>query len=264
MAGGRVFTGLRAYVLCNQDQEVDVSSTPATPAAAASGNESATSEEQAVAPQKVKLGSLTGEWFTKDVTKNGQMSTMTIEAEQKKPTTSTTSVSSPSEEALAEASIAQEGSSLVEKVSETLEAVAAPSSSSSESDAENDSVLAAKAHEAAEESHEPLTIKTEDESPPLGPYGKGLIGSIGGLYDAALLAMNLALNKEIAELVQDGMTLEQAMQSIRPKAGREINEGSESYDRKIPCFASLAFLLTQYFCCPFSILLFPLYRHRFS
>lgn len=245
MAGGRVFTGLRAYVLCNPDQEVDVSSTPSTPATAASEDETS-SEKQAVVPQKVKLGSLTGEWFTKDVTKNGQMSTMTIEAEQKKPSNSTASVSSPSEEALAEGSIAQEGSSLVEKVTETLEAVAAASSSSSSSssvsEAENESLLAAKAHEAAEESHEPLTIKTEDESPPLGPLGRGLIGSIGGLYDAALLAMNLALNKEIAELVQDGMTLEQAMQSIRPKAGREINEGSESYDKDESLLASFSSL----------------------
>lgn len=225
-------TGLRAYVKCNQDQEVDVSrARPSTPISEA-GPESS-EHSAAVVPQKIKLSSLTGEWFTKDVTADGQMSTMRIKSEEKKSSDSASdsAASTPlslSESALAEGSIAQEGSSLVAKVSETLESVASSSSPTPQSEPESESVLAVKAHEAAEESHEPLMVKTEDESPPLGPYGKGLVGSIGGLYDAALIAMNLTLNKEIEELVQKGMTLEQAMLSIRPKAERgNTEEGSE-------------------------------------
>ncbi|KAN0060097.1 hypothetical protein ACQY0O_008070 [Thecaphora frezii] len=58
-----------------------------------------------------------------------------------------------------------------------------------------------------------------------GPYGRGLVDSIGGIWDSAYYAMTLALSKEIDELVtKENLTLEQATQRIRPGAERQISE----------------------------------------
>jgi len=211
-------TGLKAYVLTNKDQEVEVVN-PST--------DDETSEKPT--PKKVKIGSLTSDWKTREVAGNEQMSTMMIEAE--KSTLSSASVPATS-------SLVEAGEGILGEVAEAASSLAEAASgkdvqaSSSSSLPESEENLAARAHEAAEASK-------SDASPPgagssavveevkLGPYGRGLVGRIGGIMDATMIAMNLALNKEIAALIGQGMTLEQAMQSVRPKAQREINENGE-------------------------------------
>ncbi|SPO27713.1 related to Signal peptide peptidase [Ustilago trichophora] len=102
---------------------------------------------------------------------------------------------------------------------------------------EEESRLAAAAHSAAEESRKSDSdgeIKTDgvlaSESANAadaksGPYGKGLVDSIGGIWDSAYYAMTLALQAEIETMVtKDNLTLEQATAKIRPGADREVTE----------------------------------------
>lgn len=104
---------------------------------------------------------------------------------------------------------------------------------------EEESRLAVAAHSAAEESRKDVVdtdaeIKTagvaanesvEAMAGKLSPYGKGLVDSIGGIWDSAYYAMTLALQAEIESMVtNDHLTLEQATNKIRPGADREVTE----------------------------------------
>ncbi|EPQ29850.1 uncharacterized protein PFL1_02523 [Pseudozyma flocculosa PF-1] len=57
------------------------------------------------------------------------------------------------------------------------------------------------------------------------PYGRGLVDSIGGIWDSAYYAMTLGLQREIDELVtKENLTLEQATERVRPGANRSVSE----------------------------------------
>ncbi len=103
---------------------------------------------------------------------------------------------------------------------------------------EEESRLAVAAHSAAEQSRKSQS-EADDEIKTAGvaaseasaadakakPYGKGLVDSIGGIWDSAYYAMTLALQAEIEAMVtKDNLTLEQATAKIRPNAGREVTE----------------------------------------
>lgn len=98
------------------------------------------------------------------------------------------------------------------------------------SDVDEDSRLANAAHQAAEASQKehgkgngnPSSEGSEEEE--LGPYGRGLVDAIGGLYDAGFLAMSMGLQREIDELIKQGMTLEQATETVRPGCPRQVTQ----------------------------------------
>ncbi|TKY84631.1 hypothetical protein EX895_006533 [Sporisorium graminicola] len=104
---------------------------------------------------------------------------------------------------------------------------------------EEESRLAAAAHSAAEESRSHASDSDDEIKTPgvaasesgdaaqanLGPYGKGLVDSIGGIWDSAYYAMTLALQAEIESMVtNDNLTIEQATAKIRPGADRAVTD----------------------------------------
>ena len=94
---------------------------------------------------------------------------------------------------------------------------------------DDESLLAKAAHEEAEKTnghHKEGEGKVEEiKEPELGPYGRGLIDQIGGIWEASHYALSLSVQREIDRLVQEeGMTLEQASENVFPGAKRAISE----------------------------------------
>lgn len=203
--------------------------------------------------RRIKAVSLTSQWKTQEVSASSGNNTIMIERVGPNQPSSSSSTSSSSaggngehngiladliakaEEALlgrsdgtagtASESVSEKPLTGAEKLKKRME--------------EDESRLAMAAHSAAEESrksdHDGDEIKTpgvlagESDSSvdptKLGPYGKGLVDSIGGIWDSAYYAMTLALQAEIESMVtKDNLTLEQATAKIRPGADREVTE----------------------------------------
>lgn len=258
LAGGRVWTGLSAYVHCNPDQElaradgqdsakiepIDEESTKA-----GDGSEPASSAEKQ--PLKEKMATLLREWQANDVTREGEMSTLRITS---LPGASPPKLSSkePSSNSATEHEDDEETATAARELAEVLESTAkeeekdttrrgtcqpeaaAPKDSqdgaqSANTEDEDESRLAVAAHEAAEASHSEDNAKRDGsadedkaEEEQLGPYGRGLVDAIGGLYDAGVLALSMGLQQEVNTLIQEGMTPEQAADAVRPGAKREV------------------------------------------
>lgn len=212
LAGGRVWTGLAAYIRCNAEKELVQEGEP-------------DKKEQAKGDSHVAVtaGTLAKEWQASDVTQENQMSTMFIG--QKSQSTAGQKAHTDSEQR------DEESESSLSKMVEALDESEEKSISQDDrSDVDEDSRLANAAHQAAEASQKehgkgngnPSSEGSEEEE--LGPYGRGLVDAIGGLYDAGFLAMSMGLQREIDELIKQGMTLEQATETVRPGCPRQVTQ----------------------------------------
>ena len=204
--------------------------------------------------RRIKAVSLTSQWKTQEVTASSGNNTILIErigATQPSSSSSDASSSNGEHNGILSDLIAKAEEALLSRSdaqaisSASSDASASVSSSKPLTGAEKlkkrmeeeESRLAAAAHSAAEESRKSdsdAEIKTDgvlaSESgsaadAKTGPYGKGLVDSIGGIWDSAYYAMTLALQAEIEAMVtKDNLTLEQATAKIRPGADREVTE----------------------------------------
>lgn len=212
--------------------------------------------------RRIKAVSLTSQWKTQEVTTSSGNNTIMIErVGTTQPSSSLTGGDGSSangehngivsdliakaEEALlgrsdAHASTSTSTSTGISSEVSTSEASATPLTSGEKLKKrmeEEESRFAAAAHSAAEASRKTDSdgeIKTDgvlaSESAnaadaKTGPYGKGLVDSVGGIWDSAYYAMTLALQAEIEAMVtKDNLTLEQATAKIRPGAAREVTE----------------------------------------
>lgn len=235
LAGGRVWTGLAAWVRCNPDKELVRE--------AEEVGQSQEEGKQAKPKAPVKVVSLATDWKAVDVTKKGEMSTYRIDSvavegpaqERVQATRQPSAPGEDDEDALAKAFIEEVETQLDSGEHKTT---AEPARKTGDKDVgaalDDESKLAMAAHQAAEASHtgnnhdgsteeDGVTEeKEEDEEVQLGPYGRGLVDSIGGIWDATYLAISMAVQREIDELVKGGMTLEQASVAVRPGAKREV------------------------------------------
>ncbi|EST09578.1 Peptidase S49 [Kalmanozyma brasiliensis GHG001] len=212
------------------------------------------------AVRRIKAVSLTSKWRTKEVTASSGNITIMIErvgANQE-------SASSSSQSSSGTSNGSENGGILSDLIAKAEEALLGRSDSRPSSDAssavsagaetskplngvqklkkrmeEEESRLAVAAHSAAEDSRKPPSDSDEEVKTPgvaaseagdaaaqkLGPYGRGLVDSIGGIWDSAYYAMTLAVQAEIEAMVtKDNLTLEQATAKIRPGASREVTE----------------------------------------
>lgn len=207
----------------------------------------------------IKLIGIANHWLTRDVTKAGEMPTHSV---YQKAHTLTKSEGT-EEEVQDERGWAQGGSGEVDTTSDddethvVLREIGLSAAPSREKDPQqqvvvsspmeegekiaagttvNDeeewlSLLAAAAHEEASQTkssivHHGEASKAEQHETevPLGPYGRGLVDSIGGLWSAGYVAMTYSLQREIEDLIKSGMTLEQASATVRPGCPREVGE----------------------------------------
>lgn len=60
---------------------------------------------------------------------------------------------------------------------------------------------------------------------PSKDYGRGLVDAVGGIYDAAAVAWQMGLQREVAEKMAEGLSQAEAMASIRPKAPHSVVDG---------------------------------------
>ncbi|PWY98318.1 hypothetical protein BCV70DRAFT_213051 [Testicularia cyperi] len=215
------------------------------------------------AVRKIKAVSLTSRWTTRDVEASSGNNTVFIERLGAAiPSASSTSSSSESEDghkgilgdlvARAEEAL-RKGTEAIKTELDTGSSVTSASASDVEVEKplsgmqklkkrleEEETKLAVAAHSAAEESRATSSsgndVEGEIQSDGVaasakldrgqkGPYGKGLVDSIGGIWDSAFYAMTLALQAEIESMVtKDNLTLEQATARIRPGCDREVTE----------------------------------------
>lgn len=210
LAGGKVWTGLSAFVACNKDEEAEIASeadSPATvdgqepdtvvPATDGEHKDESTlvASEKKIKTKKVKLSELTYEWTTQDATTLAG-NRVTLIMRKKQP----------------DALGSSDAGSLVRSSTEDA----------FEEITETDTVSSPD-----KESPKP-PVKPEDslaEEKDRKPYGSGLIDMLGGIYDAAFLSLNLGVQADIEKLILEGKTMEQAMAAIRPGCAREIQEG---------------------------------------
>jgi signal peptide peptidase SppA len=247
LAGGRVWTGLAAWVRCNpvtdSDDEKGIaqqqpSSTEktdekvgASKSDTQSGSETQDQEEQdlenaltAVPP--IKIVNLHNDWKAVNVAKEGEMKTYRIESvpfsedskqnENVMGASTTASATQKEEEA--------EESKVMQAIHDAIENVVG------DDNLDDESRLAKAAHEEAEKTNghhkdDAEGAVAQSKEPELGPYGRGLIDQIGGIWEASHYALSLSVQREIDRLVQEeGMTLEQASENVFPGAKRAISE----------------------------------------
>ena len=228
LAGGRVMTGLSAWTRCNPDAEIDQVDVATN---ASDVLEKATKADV----KKIKAVSLTSDWRTRDGTSTGGNNTVFIERiGAKQPEAAPAPVR---DEKIAD--VIRRAEEAIKKAvassSEPDEAWARASSDGKQQrPGDVESQLAVAAHEAAEASRNGSrkaassavrVLEEEAAKKNLGPYGRGLVDSIGGIWDSAYYAMTIAMQKEIEELItKQGLTLEQATERIRPGCEREVGE----------------------------------------
>lgn len=199
------------------------------------------------AVRRIKAVSLTSQWRTQEVSASSGNNTVMIErvgATEPSPAPSSSSgdgenngiladLIAKAEEALLGRSDHASGSA--GSVSEMASKALTGAEKLKKRMEDEETRLAVAAHSAAEESHaketktaEALASEALTSSPAntkTGPYGKGLVDSIGGIWDSAYYAMTLALQAEIEAMVtKDNLTIEQATAKIRPGADREVTE----------------------------------------
>ncbi|SOV02382.1 related to Signal peptide peptidase [Ustilago sp. UG-2017a] len=230
------------------------------PATGKEAEEKDVQESVKSAVRRIKAVSLTSQWKTKEVAASSGNNTIMIE--RVGPTQPSPSSSSSASSAGENGDNGEHNRILADLIARAEEALlgrsdaSVSSSSQSASDSssfekpltgaeklkkrmeEEESRLAMAAHFAAEKSRKSdsdAEIKTAGvvasesdaaaDAAKLGPYGKGLVDSIGGIWDSAYFAMTLALQAEIESMVtKDNLTLEQATAKIRPGADREVTE----------------------------------------
>lgn len=175
LAGGRVYTGLTALLKSRPEEELV---------------EETTSQEGGAA--KDKPAKISFRYRPKDITRNGEFSTIFIEGENEgeEPARGSSSPSAAQQETQ-EADIVAQAAKLVAEEEGSI-AVAA-TSGGDEVIGESEEKLAQKAHQVATNDHEAAeSIQTPAAElaaeVPKGPYGRGLIDTIGGLGEAAALA----------------------------------------------------------------------------
>ncbi|PWN46870.1 hypothetical protein IE53DRAFT_286523 [Violaceomyces palustris] len=210
--------------------------------------------------KKVKAVSLSSVWKASDVTLAGGNSTIMIERvgsleEEKSVTDGDTNGPKQSEQALEDGSAPLSSSTGGDGAGGEAETPVG-AGAKEETPEEFTNRLVAEAHKEAEESRsekeagqKPPTSSQgqEDEAAALaskakgdeeervvavgggekalGPFGKGLVDSIGGIWDSAYYAMTIALQAEIEEMItKQGLTIEQATATIRPGCQREVTE----------------------------------------
>lgn len=203
-------------------------------------------EAAKTAVRRIKAVSLTSQWRTQEMPASSGNNTIIIERTGATQPSSSSSSSGDGEhngvlaDLIAKAEKALLGSSDAEpsSVGSTSESTDKPLTGSEKLKKrmeEEESRLAVAAHSAAESSRHPPSdadgeIKSEavastESATKSGPYGKGLVDSIGGIWDSAYYAMTLALQAEIESMVtKDNLTLEQATAKIRPGADREVTD----------------------------------------
>ncbi|PWN42778.1 hypothetical protein IE81DRAFT_323127 [Ceraceosorus guamensis] len=215
LAGGRVYTGLTALLKSRPEEEL-------------MGDEAA-SETPNAAKKPVKLSF---RYRPKDITRQGEFSTIAIESdasEEQAGTASTSATASATEQEKQDEDIVAQAARLVAEEEGSI-ALAAASETAIDGEAEDQ--LAEKAHQVAEaerKADEEEKAATEGAADvPKGPYGRGLIDTIGGLGEAAALAFATEVSIEIQKLITEHkMTKEQAMQAVRPGRPRVIDESGQ-------------------------------------
>lgn len=230
LAGGRVWTGLAAWIRCNPGEELVKVGKKSNGQGQGDKIEKHTfgkiveldAKKSKSAPRMVNL--ITN-WKTTEVSQEEEMSTIHISAEA----TSTLSenqqdnvTANENEEAFGKEMIAEITAD--ESNDQKIKGLGLIAKSVIEgNDVDEEARLAAKAHEAAEASHREKAKPDEaNNSTVVGPYGKGLIDSIGGIWDAGGVASSIHFKMQLDKLVASGMTIEQAGKAIRPNAAREI------------------------------------------
>ncbi|PWN38022.1 uncharacterized protein FA14DRAFT_104821, partial [Meira miltonrushii] len=241
LAGGRVWTGLAAWVHCNPVTESDetekhqpfskatekVESSEANKSEPQSGLDTLDQENQdlenalaAVPP--IKIANLHNDWKAVNVGKAEEMKTYQIESVPF-PEDSKQNVNSPKAKANQEEEA--EESKVMQAIHEAIETVVG------DDDLDDESRLAKAAHDEAEKTNGHNKEKDAEgavdikKEPELGPYGRGLIDQIGGIWEASHYALSLSVQREIDRLVQEeNMTLEQASRNVFPGAKREVSE----------------------------------------
>ncbi|CBQ73966.1 related to Signal peptide peptidase [Sporisorium reilianum SRZ2] len=205
------------------------------------------------AVRRIKAVSLTSQWKTKQVEASSGNNTVMIErVGPNQSSAASSSGDSSDHNGILSDLIAKAEEALLGRPSDAGASSGVSSSASVSSDEnltgaeklqkrmdEEASHLAAAAHSAAEQSRKHASDSDDEIKTPgvdasesgdanqakLGPYGKGLIDSIGGIWDSAYVAMTLALQAEIESMVtQDNLTLEQATAKIRPGADRTVTD----------------------------------------
>jgi len=244
LAGGRVWTGLAAWVRCNpvtdSDDEKGIaqqqpSSTEkldekvgASKSDTQSGSEMQDQdlENALTAVPPIKVVNLHNDWKAVNVAKEGEMKTYRIESvpfsedskqnENVMGASTTTGTAQKEEEA--------EESKVMQAIHDAIENVVG------DDNLDDESRLAKAAHEEAEKTNghhkdDAEGAVAESKELELGPYGRGLIDQIGGIWEASHYALSLSVQREIDRLVQEeGMTLEQASENVFPGAKRAISE----------------------------------------
>lgn len=276
----------------NEEQaESSSSSSTSTPASASSSSSKGPSPGPLAKPKKlVKAVSLTSNWRTVNATGLGENNTILIEHDgqvespvsaedgeegEAQPglvagltrvaeTVMDVETSSPGE------SVGGNADALIRAVAEPGELVKRGTDEVDESMSESKaSQLAEEAHQAAQqvlsEAEAAAVANGQGKDKPKGPYGRGLIDSIGGIWESAYMAMvswhllqtdrimfalaqrqgrradlcpfptisgryvqSISLQAEIERMItEDGLTLEQAQAKIRPGCQREVAEDGE-------------------------------------
>ena len=218
---------------------------------ATSAEDKSVQEAAKSAVRRIKAVSLTSQWKTQSVDASSGNNTVMIDRVGPNHPSATPSAASSSSSSSSNGDHSGLLSELIAKAEEALiggsDAAVSASSEKALTGAEKlrkrmeeeESRLAVAAHSAAEESRQHASGSDEEIKTPgvsaseakdvaeaeLGPYGKGLVDSIGGIWDSAYYAMTLALQAEIESMVtKDGLTIEQATAKIRPGADREVTE----------------------------------------
>lgn len=231
LAGGRVWTGLAAWLRCNPVFNSSDDS-------AAEGKESANlpsgKEETTPGPPRVVeipnahnlINIRNAEWKTTDVTQDEEMSTIRINSVPLDASSISSLASAGAEdpeEILRKEILAEFADHKSDDQSQKRRIVAHSIVEEDRLSEADEGELAAIAHEIAESSHEPKEIVRPAQAEiKLGPYGKGLIDSIGGIYDATCLALVMGYERQVNALVKEGKTLEQAAKEVLPAGDYEV------------------------------------------
>jgi signal peptide peptidase SppA len=214
LAGGRVWTGLAAWIRCNPDKEL------------VEEKDGSSEKEQggvkvinAVGGGKLptKAISLTSDWKVVDATKEGEMSMMRIESVPPSPRNSAQNDDDDSSTRIAE-KVREVATKVEEQLHIGAEAVGKDKEHGNEVELDEESKLAVSAHEEAmatqKDNGEKDAVVGIESEVKLGPYGRGLIDSIGGVWDAAHKAYTMGVEREIATYIKEGKTAEEAFTTV--------------------------------------------------
>ncbi|CAO1616890.1 unnamed protein product [Sympodiomycopsis kandeliae] len=251
VAGGRVFTGLRAWSqtgrklsaaerrethmqLLARDPELladyIVKLTERAlelPSSEFTERSSTVSRSQFSAPDGWDPSPL-GEWEIRSVSEGGEFDAQRIVRKALKPEGVVDAVKREHKHQQSSSSSSDQEHGLVEQGFEVIDATV---SALKESVDEVRSDPAEAAHQAALESRASDNGEAEDHAAAAAasvPYGRGLIDGIGGIWETTILAQKLTLDAEIREAMEkEGLSEAEAMTKIRSKAESSIDQNGQ-------------------------------------